>query len=173
MTPLFPKFEKVSFEQYLDAVLGDIYFPSTKEEDIRNVYDAIQLPRRATSGSAGYDFFVPTDTVLTDCRPRIIATGIRVLLPPGTFLMCVPRSGLGFKHGVRLRNGTGIIDEDYAFSSNEGHIMASMTTESPIALRAGERFMQGIILPYAVTGDDNPIAKRRDGGFGSTDGDRA
>ena len=62
---------------------------------------------------------------------------------------------------------------DYSDSDNEGHIMASLTTESPIALQVGERFMQGIILPYAVTGDDNPLVDKRNGGFGSTDGDCA
>ena len=50
-------FEKVSFEQYYkDRTKVETYLT---EEEVRSEYDAIKLPKRATTDSAGYDFFAP------------------------------------------------------------------------------------------------------------------
>lgn len=167
------EFYKVPFEQfYKDCQSmecgGALWF--AKEDKLRSIYDAIQLPRRATSGSAGYDFFMPFDTGCNTVIPVLVPTGIGVRLDSGTFLMCVPRSGLGFKYGMRFCNSVGIIDEDYSSADNHGHIMAKVRSDEPFRLNAGDRFMQGIILPYSVAKNDDPISDRRTGGFGSTGG---
>lgn len=167
------EFQKVSFEEFKNACNklesnGAMCFSG--DDEIRRYYDAIQLPRRATPGSAGYDFFLPFPVAFTHIIPVMIPTGIRVRLDPGTFLMCVPRSGLGFKYGMKLRNSVGIIDEDYYYSDNEGHIAAKITTDEMFRLGAGDRFMQGIILEFKTVFDDNPIKSERNGGFGSTGG---
>ena len=47
------KFEKVSYEQFY-AAIKDCF--SMDDSVIRDLYDGIELPTRATSGSAGYDF---------------------------------------------------------------------------------------------------------------------
>ena len=169
------EFMKVSYEQFMEDCQklessGAMWFAS--EDDIRKTYDAIQLPRRATDGSAGYDFYMPFAASFSSVNPTMIPTGIRVKLDPGTFLMCVPRSGLGFKYGMQLRNSVGIIDEDYANADNEGHIAAKITTEEPFKLDAGDRFMQGIIVRYGTVENDEPIAGKRIGGFGSTGGSK-
>ena len=169
------EFMEVSYEQFMKDCQklessGALWFAS--EVDIRKTYDAIQLPRRATDGSAGYDFYMPFAASFISVNPTMIPTGIRVKLDPGTFLMCVPRSGLGFKYGMQLRNSVGIIDEDYANADNEGHIAAKITTEEPFMLDAGDRFMQGIIVRYGTVENDEPIAGKRTGGFGSTGGSK-
>lgn len=166
------RFEKVSLEQFESDCqalqsAGAMWFANEKQ--IQEYYEAIQLPRRATADSAGYDFYTPFPVTFTTVAPVTIPTGIRVIMNPGTFLMCVPRSGLGFKHGMRLRNTTGVIDALYYGADNEGHIMAKITTEEPFKLDTGDRFMQGIILPFFVTEDDDADGKRT-GGFGSTGG---
>ena len=51
------KFHKVSLEQFLKDVKGD--FPQYTEADIKDIYESIELPKRATKGSAGYDFYTP------------------------------------------------------------------------------------------------------------------
>ena len=51
------KFEKVSFENFRAAFADE--FPECS--DIQSIYDNIKLPKRATSGSAGYDFFTPCE----------------------------------------------------------------------------------------------------------------
>ena len=167
------EFQKVSFEQFKNACMslessGSLWFSS--DDDIRRYYDAIPLPRRATSGSAGYDFYMPFPAVFNSVVPNMIPTGIRVVLDKDQFLLCVPRSGLGFKYGARLVNTCGILDSDYANSDNEGHIMAKIATDGSFKLDAGDRFMQGIILKYDIVDNDDPIKSERNGGFGSTGG---
>lgn len=166
-------FEKVPFDQFLKDVKsvqtpGSLWFEN--DDKIIEVYADIQLPRRATAGSAGYDFFMPFPAVFTSMTPVLIPTGIRALMDPGQFLLCVPRSGLGFKYGMRLRNSLAVIDEDYCNAANHGHIMAKIITDEPFVLESGDRFMQGIFLPYATTRDDCPISPFRSGGMGSTGG---
>lgn len=100
-----------------------------------------------------------------------IPTGIRVEMEPEWVLKCYPRSGLGFKYRLQLNNTVGIIDSDYFFSDNEGHIFAKLTNDTredkTIQIPAGTGFMQGIFVEYGITVDDDADAVRN-GGFGST-----
>lgn len=136
------------------------------DEELRREWEAIRLPERATEGSAGYDFFIPRN-VYINAVSKVFPTGIRVHIDPGWFLMCCPKSGLGFKYSARLANTLGIIDGDYYYSDNEGHIMAKVSSETSFVLAAGDKFMQGLFLPFGVTKDDHATGKRN-GGFGST-----
>lgn len=142
------------------------------EMSAREAYGNIKLPQRATSGSAGYDFFAPVSLKIAPGETVTVPTGIRVKIPHEWFLMCCPRSGLGFKYRLRLDNTVGIIDSDYYFAENEGHIIIKLTNESlsekTVTLEAGKAFAQGIFLPYGVCMEDN-ADKVRTGGFGSTE----
>lgn len=140
--------------------------------DYKNVcYRDIKKPKRATTGSAGYDFFSPIAFSLAPGETIKLPTGIRVLLPKNRFLAVVPRSGLGFKYRMQLDNTLGIIDSDYSGSDNEGHILIKITNDSrdgkTLTIKAGEAVAQGIILRYEVTDDDTANGVRN-GGFGST-----
>lgn len=88
-------------------------------------------------------------------------------------LKCYPRSGLGFKYRLQLNNTVGIIDSDYFYSDNEGHIFSKITNDTnegkTIEIAAGTGFMQGIFVEYGITVDDDADAVRN-GGFGSTTG---
>lgn len=173
------KFEKVSLEQYIKSrmKLDKGAFPDDVYQKLYDKYcsewEKIVLPRRATGGSAGYDFFLPADHIVYpewDDMWKLnepICTGIRAIIDPGYVLLLYPRSGLGFRYGLRLSNTTGIIDSDYANADNEGHIMAKMTACTDIDLKAGDRFMQGVFVPYGITVDDE-VSGVRTGGFGST-----
>ena len=81
----------------------------------------------------------------------------------------MPRSGLGFKHGIRLANTVGIIDSDYQFAHNEGHIMIKFYNPSSeiIEIEQGKGFAQGIVVPYLIC-DGAASDEDRVGGFGST-----
>lgn len=161
------KFEKVSFEEYYKAIKP--LLPSDwTDEEIKQSWEDIELPTRATSGSAGYDFHAPVGFTVAPGAPVIVPTGIRVKIADGWLLMCAPRSGLGFKHGVSLANTVGVIDADYYHSDNEGHIMAKICAKSQVEIEYGQKFMQGILLPFGITEDDEVTAERN-GGFGSTD----
>lgn len=161
------RFEKISLSQFTEDLKR--LFPDFSEEKITDVYEKIPLPRRATAGSAGYDFFLPTDFVLVPDKSVIIPTGIRAKIADGWVLNLYPRSGLGFKHGFRLENTVGIIDSDYYGADNEGHIMAKVSVSSEVSLDAGKAFMQGVFLPFGITEDDCSGGERH-GGFGSSDG---
>jgi len=160
------KFYKVSFAQF-DIAWRDTFGQSAE----RQIYEKIPLPVRATVGSAGYDFFSPLAFSLKPGETIKIPTGIRVQMADGWVLQCYPRSGLGFRYRLQLNNTVGIIDQDYFFSDNEGHIFVKLTNDSKdgktVTVMAGEGFMQGIFLPFGITEDDTVTAVRN-GGFGST-----
>ena len=133
-------------------------------------YEALKLPRRATAGSAGYDFYSPLDFTLQPGQTVKIPTGIRARIDAGWVLTLYPRSGLGFKYRLQLNNTVGVIDADYFGAKNEGHIFLKLTNagDRPVGVRAGEAVAQGIFLPFGVTCDDDAEGVRT-GGFGSTD----
>ena len=139
--------------------------------DIEEIYKNLKLPRRATAGSAGYDFFSPVDIMLKPNETIKIPTGIRARMDDGWVLKCYPRSGLGFKFRLQLNNTVGIIDSDYFNSDNEGHIFAKITNDTnedkTIKIEANTGFMQGIFVEYGITVDDDAV-QVRNGGFGST-----
>ena len=166
------KFEKVSYEQF-ETAWKDSFTKPTMNTDkaIKDAYYPIELPQRATKGSAGYDFYSPLSFVLEPGETIKIPTGIRCDMNDDWVLMLFPRSGLGFKYRVRLENTVGIIDSDYFYSDNEGHIMVAlmnMGTEA-VTIPQGERIAQGIFYNYLTVDDDDKVAKAvRGGGFGST-----
>ncbi len=156
------KFERVSLSQFKDGCA---------RPDSEQIYESIKLPRRATTGSAGYDFFAPFEITLAPGETAKIPTGIRVRIAEGWLLSLYPRSGLGFKYRLQLDNTVGIIDSDYYFSDNEGHIFAKITNDTrsgkTLTIPAGTAFMQGIFTEYGITEDDDADGVRN-GGFGST-----
>ena len=161
------RFEKVSFAQYEKDYLTTF----GNKDNVLEIYESISLPRRATKGSAGHDFFAPFNIRLKPNETIKIPTGIRVFIEDGWVLKNYPRSGLGFKYRVQLDNTVGIIDSDYYYSSNEGHIFVKITNDNKegkeIFVKAGDGFIQGIFVEYGITYDDD-VSDIRDGGFGST-----
>lgn len=159
------RFEIVSFEQFKSG------FDNLDEETIKSYYNDLKLPKRATKGSAGYDFYAPFDITLAPGETIKIPTGIRTYMEENYVLKLYPRSGLGFKYRLQLNNTVGIIDSDYYYSDNEGHIFAKITNDSnegkTVTIQKGTGFMQGIFVEYAITFDDD-TQSIRNGGFGST-----
>ncbi len=163
------KFEKVSVTQFIKDWQKE--FSQTTQKECEQIYQHLLLPCRATKGSAGYDFFTPIDITLSPRQTIKIPTGIRVYINDGWVLKCYPRSGLGFKYRLQLNNTVGIIDSDYYFSDNEGHIFAKITNDSnenkTVVITKQTSFMQGIFVEYGITVDDS-VETIRNGGFGST-----
>ncbi len=154
------KFYKITRENYLSV-----------REKGTDEYENIKLPTRATIGSAGYDFYAPYDFTLNPGESAKIPTGIRVKIIEGWALLLFPRSGLGFKYRLQLDNTVGVIDSDYYYSDNEGHIFIKITNDTKnaktISVKCGEAFAQGIFMPFGITEDDE-VNNIRNGGFGST-----
>lgn len=146
------KFEKVSINQFENPEL-------------------VKLPVRATVGSAGYDFCTPYPIILGPGKTITIKTGLRCKIEEGWVLFVLPKSGLGFKYRIQLDNTVGVIDSDYYYAENEGHIIIKITNEGhegkTMEIEAGKAFAQGVFLPYGITIDDEATGARL-GGFGST-----
>ena len=163
------KFHKVSAGQFLE-VMKDA-FPQYSDAEIEGIYKEIKIPKRATKGSAGYDFYTPVPFTLSPGETIKIPTGIRAEMEEGWVLKLYPRSGLGFKYRLQLNNTVGIIDSDYFYSDNEGHILTRITNDSnedkTLELPAGSGILQGIFLEYGIVVDDDADGIRN-GGFGST-----
>lgn len=183
------KFYKVSYDQFLKDCKKNlrklVYYKSFSDDEfekrMRDAYDHITLPCRSTAGSAGYDFYMPFDSILLyNNDPIVIPTGIKMELVNGLFLGLFPRSSYGYKYGMRLENTVGIIDADYYNNNdNEGHISAKISVHvqdnndeyikrAVLPLSRGDKYMQGIIMGYGLTIDDNPLSDKREGGIGST-----
>ena len=132
--------------------------------------EGVIQPRRATTGSIGYDFFAKRDIMLMPGKWTVVNTGVRFTETDQVngrnewAMMLLPRSGQGFKYGVRLRNTAGIIDCDY-----RDYIMASLSCDEACIIHKGHAFMQGIIIPRFTFDKEIAPLTTRDGGFGSTD----
>lgn len=163
------QFYKVSLKAFTDAMRDA--FPCYTETEVRDMYEALSLPRRATVGSAGYDFFAPFSFSLAPAETLKIPTGIRVRIDEGWVLQLYPRSSLGFRYRLQMNNTVGIIDSDYFYSDNEGHIFVKLTNDTnegrSVEVAQGTGFVQGIFQEYGITVDDSTDGIRN-GGLGST-----
>lgn len=162
-------FEKVSLNQFRKDWIDT--FGDESSEIITEIHNNIKLPCRATTGSAGYDFYSPKDFTLHPGCTIKIPTGIRCKMEEGWVLKCYPRSGLGFKYRLQLNNTVGIIDSDYYHSNNEGHIFLKLTNDTNeskiVKIEKGNGIAQGIFVEYGITYDDE-VSNIRNGGMGST-----
>ena len=131
----------------------------------------VELPKRATKGSAGYDCYSPIGFCLEPGQEIKLPTLLKAYMPQDIFLGAYPRSGLGFKYYARLANTVGIVDSDYADNEgNEGHIFVKIRNEGdkPLSINPGDGICQFIFQKYFTTEDDEAEGTR-EGGFGSTD----
>lgn len=129
-----------------------------------------RLPERSTTGSGGYDLFMPEGgcVYFGDDFGSYAPLGFAMEVPANHVALLLPRSGVGCKGGLELNNTCGVIDSDY-----RGEVMACLRIKNsrPFGWDAGDRLIQMLIVPVAtpelevVTDLDKTD---RNGGFGST-----
>lgn len=149
------RFEKVSEKQF-------------RADGGTSLEDVI-LPYRATSGSAGYDLFLPHEVTLEPNQQINIPTGLRCKIANGWVLLLMPKSGLGCKYRLGLANTVAVVDSDYYNAVNEGHLIVTLVNNGnqTIELKKGRSFVQGLFVNYGITEDDNAVGIRT-GGWDST-----
>jgi len=135
--------------------------------------DTIPLPGYATPGAAGMDLRACIEQPLTlhPGQTELIGTGLAIhLADPGLVGIVVPRSGLGYKHGIVLGNLVGVIDSDY-----QGEIKVPLWNRStkPYTIEVGERIAQYMVMPVlqpelVEVETFSSDSARGTGGFGST-----
>lgn len=134
--------------------------------------DSIELPARATEGSAGLDLRACLQEPLTlePGQSELVPAGFAIhIADPGYAALILPRSGLGHKHGIVLGNLVGLIDSDY-----QGEIMISCWNRGRDAftVEVGERIAQLVVVPVQQVDfkivEEFPQSARGAGGFGHT-----
>ena len=151
-------FEKVSEKEFL-------------KYGTKNDYLNIQLPKRGTKNSAGYDFFLPSALTIKAKEKLIIPSGIKAYMNSDEVLFLVIRSSIGIKYGIKLINQVGVIDSDYYNNlDNEGHIRIAVENNSDldVTFKSGDRIAQGIFIKYLTTDNEKGPKTARLGGIGST-----
>lgn len=127
----------------------------------------------STAGSAAIDLRACID-IKQRVYPRgdmVFGTGIAIhIKDPGLVGLVVPRSGLGIKYGIVLRNLIGVIDSDY-----QGEIKVCLCNNGAYAhdVHPMDRIAQLLIVPvvvpqYNLVKDFDEVTERGSGGFGST-----
>ena len=131
----------------------------------------INLPKRSTAQSAGYDFEICEDLIIPPNEIRLAKTGVKAYMQHDEVLKVYPRSSLPRTFGVTIPNNVGIIDADYYGNpDNDGAIFVSLInfTDKETLIPKGTRIAQGIFMNYLTISNENPIHTTRNGGFGST-----
>lgn len=144
---------------------------STFEFDvkIKMLSQSAKVPTYGTPGAACFDLYAADTVAVPPGRSATVATDLAFEIPPGTVLKIYSRSGHGFKHGVRLANGTGIVDADY-----RGHVPVCLHNDGreTFVVRQGDRVAQAMVehaakVVFEVV-DELSSTERGEGGFGST-----
>lgn len=168
------KFEKISETAYYNELLKELDDLTTEDQlqnEVKYFKDALPLPKRGTTNSAGYDFYAPRTFIVNPGEKVKVSSGIKCQLDPDKVLLIFPRSSIGYKKNIMIANTTGIIDSDYYNNiSNEGHIMIFLKNigDTPVTINRGDKIVQAVIVKYYTTEDDNTDEERK-GGVGSTD----
>ena len=132
--------------------------------------EGINLPKRKTKYSAGYDIEAAEDVVIPSFKkgmnPTLVKTGIKAYMQDDEALMLYNRSSNPKKKGLILANSVGVVDKDYYENpDNDGHIMFAFYNikDEDTIVKKGDAIGQ----KYFVT-DDDVAEGERVGGFGST-----
>ncbi|MFA7637074.1 MAG: hypothetical protein WCX81_04860 [Monoglobales bacterium] len=140
------------------------------------INDGINLPKRSTKNSAGYDIESAEDIVIPsiwnskDKKPTFVKTGIKAYMLDDEVLYLYNRSSNPGKKGLVLSNSVGVVDSDYYNNpDNEGHIMFAFYNVSAedAVIKKGDRIGQGVFAKFLKADGDSTTAERM-GGFGST-----
>ena len=132
--------------------------------------DEFPLPQYETVGSAGMDLRALVEEPLTVKAGEtiLVPTGVSIhIADPSICATILPRSGLGYKHGIVLGNLVGLIDSDY-----QGALMVPCWNRSDVdyTLKVGERLAQLVFLPviqatFSIV-ESYEESERGEGGFG-------
>ena len=154
------KIEKISYNQFKKDISSS-----------KKLYESIEIPKRSTKYSAGYDLRSLEDYILKPNESHAFKTGLKVSMNENEVFMIFDRSSVGFKYDVCLSNSVGIIDADYYNNKdNEGHMSVKLINHGTkdYEIKKGDRIAQGIFLNYLCVDDEEEIKSERKGGIGST-----
>lgn len=136
---------------------------------IKKLHQDAIVPKYATKGSAGFDFYALEDVFINSNETVLVKTGLSFEVPIGYELQIRPRSGLSLKTPLRVANAPGTVDSDYR---GEVCVIISNNSFGTQVIKKGDRVAQGVICPIiqAELEEVNELSDtdRGSGGFGST-----
>lgn len=136
---------------------------------ITRVDPSLPLPRYATEGAAGFDFYCRETVEVAPGAIAAIPSNAIIAVPDGYVLVVALRSSTPSSQGLIIPNGVGIIDRDYCGPEDEIGILVYNIGRDPVTVERGERIAQGLLLPVGgVEWDEQPTSGPSRGGFGST-----
>ncbi|PNH08547.1 Deoxyuridine 5'-triphosphate nucleotidohydrolase [Tetrabaena socialis] len=134
---------------------------------VKKLSEKASMPKRGSSGAAGYDLASAEDTVVPARGKAVVKTDLAVRVPAGTYGRVAPRSGLASKNFIDT--GAGVIDEDY-----RGNVGVLLFNHSDVdfAVKVGDRIAQ-LVLERIATPDVEEVeeldsTERGANGYGST-----
>ncbi len=147
---------------------------------IQKLHENAKTPTYAHEGDACFDltacsvdglYQVPTP--ICGGESVVCGTGLAFEIPEGHVMLVFSRSGMGFKHGIRLANGTGIIDACY-----NGEVLVKLMRDQPYddmpppLIRPGDRIAQAMVIPvesceFEIV-EQLQLTKRGSSGFGGS-----
>lgn len=182
---------------FYDSPTINLTYKPTRKFAIAKGFEGkgINLPKRSTLGSAGYDFEAAETVIIPSIwklafamikdgafsyqgdtnhfmKPTLVATGIKAYMGQDEVLNIHVRSSTGIKKLLNMPNSTGIVDSDYVDNpENDGHIKVPLWNFGvrDYKVEKGERIAQGIFSKFLYVEDDTPLTNSRVGGVGSTD----
>jgi dUTP pyrophosphatase len=139
---------------------------------IKKLDPLVELPKYQTSESAAFDLAANEDAVVKPGGIAKVKTGFIIEAPEGHFLLICARGSLGLKRGLKLLNGVGVIDRDYAGPSDEIHILLHNFSSQDVEIKKGERLAQGMFIRVDQAEWEEVLEIRQSdrGGYGSTGG---
>jgi dUTP pyrophosphatase len=136
---------------------------------ITRIDPSLPLPRYATDGAAGFDFYCRQ---MIEVAPRTVATvpsNVIIAVPEGFVLVVALRSSTPRVKGLIIPNGVGIIDRDYCGPEDEIGILVYNIRNTAVTVARGERIAQGLLMPVErVEWEERAADGPSRGGFGST-----
>lgn len=139
---------------------------------IKKIHPDAKVPVYGSKGAACFDLYAARIIDTADDIERTVTygTGLQFEVPEGHVMMIYSRSGHGFKNGITLVNGTGVIDADY-----RGEVCVKLRKLN-VSIHGmpdvGERIAQAMIIPVEQVVfeevDELSSTERGEGGFGST-----
>jgi dUTP pyrophosphatase len=137
----------------------------------KKLHHSFELPKQATSGSAGIDMRAcMDDSVIIRPSERVaISLGCSVEVPEGFEIQVRPRSGLALKEGITVLNTPGTIDSDYR---GECKVILINHSSNWFKVQPLDRICQFVVneVPLVTTAlvEELSSTDRGEGGFGST-----
>jgi len=137
---------------------------------IRRLREDVKLPAYESTGAAAFDLAAAEDVVIEPGRVSLVPTGLVIEVPQGWALGIFARSSTPLKRGLMIANGVGIVDSDYCGPTDEVKIAVMNFTAAPVAVKAGDRIAQGLLLaaPRVEWDEVSELAAESRGGFGAT-----